>query len=116
MTKEELEAKLAEVEKENAQLKESADKLAELEEENAQLKESQETLLKSNEELQSSLESTQKEADAVLPTIKVGKDTYRVRARKFQYAGKQYTFEDLKKDKDLQKALIEKESGILIKR
>lgn len=91
MTKEELEQKIADLEAENK------------------------TLLDENEKLQKKLEQEEKAADAVLPTITVDKQKYKVLSRKFTFQGKPVTFEELKKDSDLQKKLVESQSGILQK-
>lgn len=91
MTKEELEQKIADLEAENK------------------------TLLDENEKLQKKLEQEEKAADAVLPTITVDKQKFKVLSRKFTFQGKPVTFEELKKDSDLQKKLVESQSGILQK-
>lgn len=91
MTKEELEQKVADLEAENK------------------------TLLEENAKIQEQLEASEKEKDEVLPTIKVGKDSYKVLAKSFTFEGKRVTFDELKKDKDLQNALVEKQVGILQK-
>lgn len=91
MTKEELEAKIAELEAENK------------------------NLLDENAKLQGQLEKEEKAVDAVLPTITVDKQKYKVLSRKFTFQGELVTFENLKKDNELQKKLVESGSGLLQK-
>ena len=91
MTKEELEAKVSELEEENK------------------------TLLEENEKLQAKLEEEDKASYTEAPVITVDKQKYKVLSRSFTYKGKSIKFEDLKKDSELQKSLVESGSGILQK-
>ncbi len=91
MTKEELEAKVSELEEENK------------------------TLLEENEKLQKKLEEEEKASSTETPVITVDKQKYKVLSRSFTHKGKSIKFEDLKKDSELQKSLVESGSGILQK-
>ena len=87
-----------------------------------QLAEAQELLnqqaetIKAQEAAQAALEAT----PGILPTVKIGKDTYKITVPKFQYKregdGQEsivYTAAELKKDVDLQQELLTKQVGFL---
>ena len=50
------------------------------------------------------------------PTVSVSKVTYEVHAKNFKFKGVDYTVEDLLKNKTLQKELVEKGVGFLVKK
>ncbi len=88
-----------------------------LKEQVASLEAEKEELLALNAELQEALEKSSKALKKVsYPTMKVGKDTYHIKASKFIFNGQEYTAEDLAKNHELAEKLISMESKILLKK
>jgi len=97
---------------EKADDKSTQDKMKSLEEENKKLKASEEALLEELETLQKQHDEQSKELP--FQTVSHSNKKYKVAARKFRYNGKDYKDEELKDHPDVIKALVEKNSGILV--
>lgn len=66
------------------------------------------------ERLSQEVDSAKSDAANNILSVKVGSQKYQVLGKKFNVGGKEIAVEDLIKDKDALKSLIEKESGILV--
>ena len=87
--------------------------LAALEAEKAEWEQKESVFLDVNKDLQEKLVQKDATIDEVLPNITVDKKQYRVLVKQFSYKGESYTYDALKKNKELQKTLVEIGSGIL---
>lgn len=87
--------------------------LAQLKEQLAAKEAAEQTLLDSNEELQQQLASSEKTLEAVKVIVTHDKAKYEVIVPRVQLDGKVYDAKDLKTNKEVVKALVEKGSGVL---
>lgn len=67
-------------------------------------------------ELSTELEKAKAIADVAEPTFTVGSNDYGVIGQKFTYKQKQYTVQELLRDKELQKQLVKIDAGFIYKK
>lgn len=101
-------------EKVNQELADLQAEIARLQEERDNAVKERDSALTVNDDLQKKLEETEATVDKVMIVVTHNKKKYKVAAKQFQFGEEVYKAEDLKKNADIVKALIEKKSGLLI--